>query len=114
MPHEQAKMSPQRYAKLMRLLIDGEYNCRELAELTDLHYVTVLDYTRALKEQGVIYISRWERDALGRDAVKVYKIGPGPDIARRTLGRNEAQQRYRQRKRLRAMGMLSSTDEGQG
>lgn len=91
-------MSPQRYAKLIRHLVEGEYNCRELAELVGVHYITVLDYTRALHDEKVIHVARWERDGLGRDAVKVYKFGDAPDAERRRISRTEAQRRYRARK----------------
>lgn len=95
----------------MKHLLEGEYNCRELAALTELHYVTVLEYTRALHAAKVIYICKWERDARGRDAIKVYKFGNQPDAPRRVLGRAEQQRRYRERKRMgaviRAMDDLS-------
>lgn len=108
MPQQQAKMSPRRYAKLIKHLQEGEYTCRELAELTDLHYVTVLEYTKALKDQGLIHIAKWDRDALGRDAIKVYVWGGGADAPRRTLGRTEQQRRYRARRMLRETGLIEA------
>ena len=33
-------------AHLIKLLLDGKFNCQELAAETGLHYVTVLQYTR--------------------------------------------------------------------
>ena len=108
----QKKMSPARYAKLIGHLVEGEYNCRELAEFTGLHYVTVLEYCRALHEAKIIYIVKWERDMLGRDAIKVYKFGPGMvDAPRRVLGRSEQQRRYRYRKLLRVQ---QAADEAAG
>lgn len=100
-------MNPQRYAKLITLLLKGDYNCKELAQVTGMHYITVLEYTRALHlaaPVNLIYICRWERDARGRDAIMVYKFGPGEkDVPRRVLGRTEQQRRYRERQRIRAM-----------
>lgn len=94
----QIKMSPERYAKLLRHLMEGEYNCRELAELTGLHYITVLDYCRALHAAGLIYVNRWERDGVGRDSIIIYKWGVGADASKRVLTRAEQQRRYRARK----------------
>lgn len=94
----QAKMAPSRYARLIKGLVEGEYNCRELADLSDLGYITVLDYCRALHEEKQIHIVKWERDAIGRDSIMVYKFGPGEDAPKRRLTRAEQQQRYRARK----------------
>lgn len=109
MPH-QAKMSPPRYAKLIHHLLEGEYNCRELAALTDLHYITVLEYTKALHAHvpKVIYIAKWDKDSLGRESVRVYAFGDKEDAARRTLGRAEQQRRYRARKVRRAEHALEN------
>lgn len=101
----QVKMSPQRYAALMKYLAEGQYNARALAELTGLHYITVLDYTRALHEAGVIHICGWERDAIGRDAIIIYKLGPGQDVPKRVLSRTEQQRRYRARKAIKAQAL---------
>jgi hypothetical protein len=115
MPKErqsQIKMNPTRYAKLIQQLLVGEYNCRDLAELTGLHYITVLEYTRALHKLGLVCICKWDRDPLGRDSIKVYKFAPGmADARRRVLGRTEQQRRYRTRKReryMQATGLLDS------
>lgn len=105
----QKKMNPERYAKLIGLLLNGEYNCKDLAKLTGIHYVTVLEYTRALHDTkpNILYIHRWERDMLGRDAIKVYKFGPGmEDAKRRVLGRSEQQRRYRRRKAMKGVVTL--------
>lgn len=100
MAQRQVKMSPERYARLMGLLIEGVYNARELATFTGLHYITVLDYCRALHAARLIYIDHWERDHLGRDSIMVYKWGQDmPDKERRVL--TSAQQKRRQRERLR-------------
>lgn len=109
----QVKMSPQRYATLLTFLLEGTYNCRELAELTDLHYITVLDYCRALHEKRLIYICRWDRDARGRDAVMVYKWGPGmTDATKRKLTRTEQQRRYRARQRALLSGDMTMVTYG--
>lgn len=84
----QHKMSPGKYARLMKLLVEGTRNAREMAQLTELHYITVLEYCRALHEAGLIHICAWERDAVGRDATMIYRWGPGnPDVPRRRLKR---------------------------
>ena len=36
------------YAQLVKHMLHGDMSCHELAEVTGLHYVTVLQYTREL------------------------------------------------------------------
>ena len=83
------------YAELIKLMLEGIYNCQELADETGLHYVTVLQYARELHLAGAAYISTWEKDTRGRDVVKIYKIGKGKDAKRQKLTAAERQRRYK-------------------
>lgn len=90
-------------AQLIKFLWEGNYSCLELAELTGLHYVTVLQYTRELHGAGAAHISGWEKDARGRDIIKIYKLGPGKDKARHRKPATERSAAYRAKKRMREM-----------
>lgn len=68
--------------RLVEAMLDGIYTCRELAEITGLHYITVLQYTREMRNAGAAFIDHWEKDSRGRDIIKVYKIGRGKDAKR--------------------------------
>ena len=70
------------YAQLIKYLLEGEHSCAELAELTGLHYVTVLEYTRELYRAGVLHIGAWGCDVRGRATLKIYRMGPGKDAKR--------------------------------
>jgi hypothetical protein len=83
------------YAQLVLHMLEGNHNCQELAEATGLHYVTVLQYTRELHAAGAAHISSWDKDTLGRDLIKVYKIGPGRDAKRAKLTPAQRTQRHR-------------------
>jgi len=83
------------YAQLIKYMLEGMHNCQELAELTGLHYVTVLQYTRELHRAGAAHISTWEKDTRGRDVIKVYSLGPGKDKPRQKLTQNERMARSR-------------------
>jgi hypothetical protein len=85
-------------AQLIKAMLDGVYTCMELAEVTGLHYVTVLQYTRELHAAGAAHICMWEKDAYGRDAIKVYKIGEGKDAKRQKLSAAQRQARCRSKK----------------
>ena len=90
-------------ARLIALLLEGIYTCRELAEETGLHYVTVLQYTRELHRAGAAHIARWEKDERGRDNLKIYRIGAGKDARRQRLTAAQRQARCRAKKKLRAL-----------
>lgn len=90
-------------AQLIRLLLEGDYTCQELAEETGLHYVTVLQYTRELHRAGAAYIARWEKDSRGRDMLKVYKLGRGRDAQRARLTAAERQARVRSKRQMAAL-----------
>jgi len=83
------------YAQLVLHMLEGDHTCQELAKLTGLHYVTVLQYTRELHAAGAAHIAQWEKDNLGRDSVKVYKIGAGKDAKRHRDTPAQRTQRHR-------------------
>ena len=84
-------------AQLIKLMLDGDYSCAELAEMTGAHYVTVLQYTRELHLAGAAHICRYDLDRLGRRNVKIYKIGAGADVRRRKATPQERQAARRER-----------------
>lgn len=96
-------------AQLIKLLLEGEYSCEELAQETGLHYVTVLQYTRELHRAGAAHIVRYEKDSRDRDSIKVYKLGAGKDAKRAKLTAAQRQQRVRSRKQLATL--LGLTNE---
>ena len=86
-------------AQLIKLLLEGTYTCAELAEMTGLHYVTVLQYTRELHRAGAAHIAEWEKDWRGRDLAKIYKLGAGKDKPRQKKTQAERQIAYRAKKK---------------
>jgi len=101
-------------AKLIEAMLDGVYNCQELAEITGLHYVTVLHYTRELHRAKAAHISGWDKDSRGRDVVKIYRIGRGKDAKREKLTDAQRQARTREKKKAQEvakimMGMSHAT-----
>lgn len=82
-------------AHLIKLLLEGTYTCAELAEMTGLHYVTVLQYTRELYRAKAVHIADWGPDSRGQAKIKIYKIGRAKDAKRPRLSEGEKQARYR-------------------
>lgn len=99
---KQIKVGALTYAQLIKHMFEGIYSCQELADHTGLHYVTVLQYTRELHRAGAAHICGWEKDNRGRDAVKLYKIGPGPDAPRSKLTAVQRTTRSRAKKKSAA------------
>ncbi len=93
-------------AHLIKMLLDGAYNCQELAEETGLHYVTVLEYLRELRRAGAAHINAWEKDSRGRDVIKVYKLGAGKDAKREKLTGAERQARTREKRKAQELAQV--------
>jgi hypothetical protein len=93
-------------AKLIEAMLDGVYNCQELAEITGLHYVTVLHYTRELHRAKAAHISGWDKDSRGRDVVKIYRIGRGKDAKREKLTGAQRQARTREKKKAQEVAKI--------
>ena len=95
----QCKVNAMSQAQLIKLLIDGDRTCTELAEESGLHYVTVLEYCRELHKAGAAHITRWDKDVRGRDILKIYKLGKGKDAKRQKLTSAQRQERVRIKRR---------------
>ena len=95
------KLNVYTYAKLVNFMLDGVYSCQELADLTGLHYVTVLDYTRELYRVSATHIVDYQEDANGRQSIKIYMVGRGEDAVRMRMTNVERTARYRAKKKLR-------------
>lgn len=86
-------------ARLIEAMLDGTMSISELAEHTGLHAITVQRYTRELHRAGAAYITQWEKDAKGRDAIRIFKIGRGRDAKREKLTSAQRQARSREKRR---------------
>jgi hypothetical protein len=104
---KQTKVNALSYAQLIKYMLEGGYTCAELAELTGLHYVTVLHYTRELYKAGAAHITEWRQDTRGKASVRVYTLGRGRDVKRTPKTPAQRQALARERKRwapFHAMG----------
>lgn len=95
---KQIKVNAITYAQLIKYMLEGMHSCQELAELTGLHYVTVLQYTRELYAAGAAHIGAWEKDDRERDVIKIYRLGPGKDAKRERMTQADRASRYRAKK----------------
>jgi DNA-binding IclR family transcriptional regulator len=91
------------FAKMMAALAEGGATQRDLVEHTGLCSQTVREYVYALKREGVIRVSAWERDTLGRCCTPAYSIGGGFDARKDTLDKATRARLYRARKEQAAL-----------
>jgi len=91
------------FANMVAAMIPGDMNCRELAEETGLHYLTVCQYARELWAAKAVHIVRRDPDARGRHNIIIYKLGPGRDAPKVRLTPYQRTQNYRARKAQEAL-----------
>lgn len=77
-------------AILMRELMDGPCTQTELRKVTGMCPRTTSDYLMALYHKGCVRICGWERDASGKQSIRVFEFGEGPD-AKKEPGKRSQQ-----------------------
>jgi DNA-binding transcriptional ArsR family regulator len=92
------RLGPLSVAKIMRTLLDGPSTVPELQEISGLSVSTLYEYLRALRNEGVVHVSGWEKDATGRESLRVFKLGPGKDAPRQRKSKAQIARECRQRK----------------
>lgn len=93
------KVNAMHYAKLISELIDGPWSYQEMAEHTGLHYHTIRDYVNALRKEGVVHISYWGEDKIGRSSIPHFLFGKKADAKRTRISNAQKAKNYRERKK---------------
>lgn len=91
-------------ATLIKLLWEGTYTIYELAEASGLSYTTCRRYLMAMHRIGAAHICGWDLDSLGRDNLRLFKLGPGKDVKR--TKRNARMRSADRRTKLSQLTML--------
>ena len=108
-----AAVSALTLAQLIKYMLESEYTCAELADLTGLHYVTVLRYTRELHRAGAAFISEYRQDARNVHSIKVYSLGTSKDVRRPKMTGAQKAARYRaKRDQLNMLRMTAGASSG--
>ena len=85
-------------AKVTRALLDGPCSVGELKIASGLSTNTLHEYMRALRKESVVHICAWEKDATGRESLRVFKLGAGKDKPRGKKSKAEIARDCRKRK----------------
>jgi DNA-binding transcriptional ArsR family regulator len=83
----------------MRALLEAPRTMPELTCVSGLAPSTITDYLRALRKLGILHVSGWDTDGLGRESLRVYSLGPGLDKPRSKKSKAQVARECRQRKR---------------
>lgn len=100
------RLGPLSVAKVMKTLLDGPSTVAELQDASGLSVSTLYEYLRALRKEGVVHVAGWEKDATGRESVRVFKLGPGKDVPRQRKSKAQIARECRQRKSVAKMLQL--------
>ena len=89
-------------AILIRELLDGPCTVKDLAAATGMHGSTVAGYLLAMKRKRCVRIAGWERDSSGKQSIRAFALGDGPDARKAPpVSRGEACRLTARRKLLR-------------
>lgn len=69
-------------AMFIKALLTAPMTRYQLADFTGMHYDTIQRLVKTLKEENVVHICQWNRDAIGRHQNPVYSLGDGMDAER--------------------------------
>ena len=103
------KINAMSQAQLIRLLLDDDLTCHELADQTGLGYRTVCEYMLALHKAGAAYIADYRQtgDGWGRDGARIFKLGTGRSDKPKSVQTN-CQKSRKLRARLKAQTLQST------
>lgn len=85
------------FALAIEELVCGPCTKDQLMEATGLGRATILRLITALHRRGLIHVSGWDADSVGRLMIAVYSFGRGKDVKRPTKPREAINRSYRQK-----------------
>lgn len=97
-------------ALLIRELVDGPYTYADLGEHTGLHYCTVRDLVKALRERNLVRVAEWHTDARGRHSLAafVFDASGKPDAVKPKFTQYQRLQRRRDKvKRMKEAAVMA-------
>jgi transcription initiation factor IIE alpha subunit len=97
-------------AKITRALLDGPCSINELKQVSGLNTNTLHAYMRALRKEGVVHICGWEKDATGRESLRVFKLGNDKDVPRTKKSKAQIARECRKRKQDAKLAMSFGPD----
>lgn len=69
--------------RIIKALLTKPLSLRDLADETGVHYESLRPMINTLRESGVVFVSHWRVDGLGRASIACYQMGFGVDAPKR-------------------------------
>lgn len=90
-------------AKMVRAFQEGACPISKLVDVSGLHIHTVREYVNALLKEGCIHLYAWDKDAMDRDNIRIYKWGRGVAAERTRKDKTQIMREVRARKKLKLL-----------
>jgi hypothetical protein len=91
------------YNILIKALQENDMTYKEMMEISGFSYFCLVRLTKRLKEEKIVHVCGYYKDAMGRDTIQIYRYGKGRDAKRSKLTGTEKQRSYLRRKNLKSI-----------
>lgn len=86
---------------LLRALEENDMTYKEMAAISGFSVFGLVRIIKRLKQEGLVHVCGYNKDAMGRDTIKIYRYGKGKDAKRSKLPGAEKQRMYVERKKIK-------------
>lgn len=94
------RVTAERAAQLMRLLVDGQCSRAHLAEKLGMQSSTVSGWIDALSSAKLVRLCGWANDSRGYPTIELFRFAPGePDAVKQVRSRAEQMRDWRAAKK---------------
>lgn len=99
-PHRRQRVTADRAAEMLRLLVVGACSRAQLAEQLSMQPSTVSAWIDALRSQSLVRLCGWENDARGYPTIELFEWAPAlADATKQVRTRAEQMRDWRASKR---------------
>lgn len=105
----QHKLNTLTLAIMLEEMQEGPFTIRSVMDVSGLSLSTMYQVMRTFREKGIVHISGWDKDAVGRICIPVYTLGKGKNVKRKLKSKEDINRDYAQRKRMRRLAESINT-----
>lgn len=106
----EVRLSHLTFTLLLEEMLSGPCTAKALSEHTGMGHRVMCRLVRTMHAKKVVHVAGWEKDAIGRVAVKVWQLGHGRGAKKPNKPRAEVNRDYRARaSRAESMAALVGT-----
>lgn len=105
----QTRLSHDSFAAILEEFLSGPCTATALVQASGMTHRYVNKLLRTMKARKIVHVSGFEKDAIGRNGVKVYALGAGTDAKKERTNKPRAQVQREFRARRRSRDLLQGT-----